>query len=156
MTRVWSPDSQLVLDELHPKLAVVVTRIRDEVADVSLLEGYRDQQRQSDMYDSGASHVVWPNGKHNRRPSWAVDLRPFPCPDDEPKLWGALGYIAGSAIYIGKEEGLILRWGGDWNRNGDVTDQKFYDLWHIEIVEITSEVEATLCTAANSGSASSA
>lgn len=134
--RIWGIRSQEVHDELHEKLAVVMTRVRDEVADISLIEGYRGQDRQSELYDSGESQVTWPNGKHNRSPSWAVDFQPHPMPKAEHKLWGALSYVAGAAIQIGIDEGLILRWGGDWNQNGDTTDQKFFDLWHLEIVEI--------------------
>ena len=151
MGRIWSPDSQSVHDELHETLGLVLTRVRDEVADVSLVEGYRNQAQQSAMYDAERSQVVWPNGKHNRRPSWAVDFHPYPYPQEEKKLWGALGYVAGAAIQIAKGEGLILRWGGDWNRNGDVTDQNFFDLFHLEIVEIISDTQSTLCTALGSG-----
>jgi hypothetical protein len=40
-------------------------------------------------------------------------------------------------IEIGRQEGVTLRWGGDWNRNGDLTDNNFDDLFHMEIVDAT-------------------
>lgn len=133
--RTWGKDSQKVYDELDPRLQRVMTRLRDEVGDVSLIEGFRNEERQNEMFETGTSEVRWPDGKHNQLPSKAVDFQPYPCPALENQLWAALGYLAGAAIMIGREEGITLRWGGDWNRNGDVTDQKFYDLFHIEIVE---------------------
>lgn len=134
MQRTWSSRSQEVYDELHPSLQRLVTRIRDEVTDISLTSGYRDEAEQNELFDLGASKLRYPDSKHNQYPSIAVDLAPYPYPRHEPKLWGALGYIAGSAFRIAAEEGLNIRWGGDWDRDGDLTDQNFDDLFHIELM----------------------
>lgn len=131
--RTWSKRSKKVYDTLDPRLQVLVTRIRDEVCDISLIYGYRDRELQNTMFEAGASTLRYPDSKHNRRPSRAVDLQPYPYPEYEPKLWGALGYIAGHAVRIAKEEGFDVRWGGDWNQNGDLTDQNFDDLFHLEV-----------------------
>lgn len=131
--RTWSKRSKRVYDTLHPKLQVLVTRIRDEVCDISLISGHRDFMEQNALFESGASTLRWPDSKHNKNPSRAVDLQPYPYPSYEPKLWGALGYIAGRAMAIAAEEGFSIRWGGDWNGNGDLTDQSFDDLFHLEI-----------------------
>jgi len=133
--RVWSKNSQKVYDELDPRLQVLVTRIRDEVVDISLITGFRDRETQNTMYESNKSQLKFPFGKHNKKPSLAVDLQPYPYPEYEPKLWGALGYIAGRAHAIAAEEGFKIRWGGDWNGNGDLTDQNFDDLFHIEVLD---------------------
>jgi peptidoglycan L-alanyl-D-glutamate endopeptidase CwlK len=109
--------------------------LRDEVTDISLVTGYRDRELQNTLQENGYSKVRYPNGKHNRKPSKAVDLQPYPYPDSEPKLWGALGYIAGRAHAIAQEEGFHIRWGGDWDGDGDLTDQQFDDLFHIEVKE---------------------
>ena len=137
MAKTWSRRSKLVFDTLDPRLQVLVTRIRDEVCDVSLTSGYRGPDEQNELYANGASTVRWPDSKHNKRPSVAVDLQPYPYPTYEPKLWGALGYIAGRAFAIAAEEGFRIRWGGDWNGNGDLTDQQFDDLFHLELVDET-------------------
>jgi hypothetical protein len=55
-------------------------------------------------------------------------------PTYEKKLWGALGHIAGRAFAIAHEEGFSIRWGGDWDGDGDLTNQKFDDLFHIELI----------------------
>jgi hypothetical protein len=63
-------------------------------------------------------------------------------PEREQKLLMALGYIAGRIIAIGLEEGIVIRWGGDWDRDGSVLDQKFDDLFHFEIVELPNDDDA--------------
>lgn len=133
--RTWSNNSRAVYDTLDPRLQILVTRIRDEVADISLVCGHRNEADQNEAFDSDHSTVRWPNSKHNKYPSVAVDLQPYPYPTYTPKLWGALGYIAGRAHAIAAEEGFRIRWGGDWNGDGDLTDQNFDDLFHLEIIE---------------------
>jgi hypothetical protein len=107
--------------------------VRDEVVDISLTCGFRDKARQNYLYGIKRSKVQWPNGKHNVLPSKAVDFQPYPYPRNDPKLWGALGYIAGRAIEIAKRKDLSIRWGGDWDQDGDLTDQSFDDLFHLEL-----------------------
>lgn len=135
MARRWSKKSQLVFDRLSPNLQRLVTRLRDEVGDISLLSGYRGPDEQNNLFEVGASTLRWPDSKHNKLPSIAVDIAPYPYPTDEPKLWGALGYLAGRAFGIAAEEGFRIRWGGDWDGDGDMTDQNFDDLFHIEEIE---------------------
>jgi peptidoglycan L-alanyl-D-glutamate endopeptidase CwlK len=135
MSRTWSPRSKRVYDTLDERLQRLVTRIRDEVADVSLTSGYRDRVEQNGLFENNLSTLRYPDSKHNRSPSLAVDLQPYPYPRRDVKLWGALGYIAGRAYEIAYQEGFRIRWGGDWNGNGDMTDQNFDDLFHLEIQE---------------------
>lgn len=130
--RTWSKRSKKVYDTLDGDLQVLVTRIRDEVADISLISGYRDREEQNGLHENGFSTLRWPDSKHNRKPSLAVDLQPYPYPQREVKVWAALGYIAGNAQRIAKEEGFRIRWGGDWDGDGDITDQIFDDLFHLE------------------------
>lgn len=134
-TRKWGRRSQTVYNRLDPRLQVVMDRVLHEVADISLVSGHRDRDEQEALYAAGASQLRWPDSKHNKLPSRAVDFQPYPYPKRTEKLWGALGYIAGRAIEIAESEGITLRWGGDWNRNGDLTDQAFDDLFHLEIVD---------------------
>ena len=131
--RKWGKRSQRVYDTLSPQVQKIMDRVLQEVADITLISGYRDLEEQNDLFDAGKSHLRYPNSKHNVIPSIAVDFQPYPYPRADNKLWGALGYIAGHAIAIAREEGLSLRWGGDWNRDGDLTNQKFDDLFHLEI-----------------------
>ena len=133
MTRKWSARSKAVYDELCPELQDVCTYILTRI-DVSLVKGHRPKDEQDAAFDAGFSKVRWPDGKHNTLPSDAVDLQPYPYPESDLKLWAALGYIAGTAVEYGRSKGYQLRWGGDWNQNGDLTDQNFDDLFHLEVI----------------------
>lgn len=132
--RTWSANSQKHYDTLDPRLQKLCTRIRDEVCDISIICGHRGQVEQDEYYATGRSKVKYPNGKHNSMPSRAVDIQPYPMPEYNPKVWAALGYIAGRAYAIAWEEGFAIRWGGDWDNDGDLTDQNFDDLYHIEVL----------------------
>jgi len=137
--RTWGTISTEVYDTLDERLQRVMTRVRDEVCDVSLLEGFRNEEDQNQFFDNGTSKVRWPDGKHNRNPSLAVDFQPYPWPGRESLQYAMLAYVAGAAIAIAREEGITLRWGGDWNSNGEITDETFLDLFHLEVSEPNNE-----------------
>jgi hypothetical protein len=42
--------------------------------------------------------------------------------------------LAQTLMVIAKRKGIELRWGGDWDRDGDRFDQSFNDLPHVELV----------------------
>ena len=46
--------------------------------DCTILEGYRNEVDQDKAFASGHTKLHWPNGKHNRNPSMAVDVTPYP------------------------------------------------------------------------------
>lgn len=136
--RTWGTKSKAIYDQLDPRLQAWCDRMLQEVADISLIYpdgGHRNEERQNHLHSIGASKLRWPDSKHNHYPSLAVDLQPYPRPLHDSKLWGALGYLAGKGERIAEELGITLRWGGDWDRDGDLTDQKFDDLFHWEIVD---------------------
>lgn len=135
MKRKWGNSSRAVYTTLDPRLKLWCDVMLQQVADISLLYGHRGEQEQNEMFERGASTLRFPDSKHNYRPSMAVDLQPYPRPLHEAKLWGALGYLAGRGHQVAEDIGITLRWGGDWNRDGDLTNQKFDDLFHWEIVD---------------------
>lgn len=126
--------SRRVFATLDPRLQRVCYELLNYV-DVSLIFGTRTKEEQDALYAEGKSKLRWPQSKHNRSPSLAVDLQPYPYPDNENDLRAALGYIAGLAMRIADEHEVKLRWGGDWNMNGSVVDNGFDDLFHLEIVD---------------------
>ena len=139
--RNWGEKSKAAYDTLHPTLQHYLDRVLHEVADISLICGHRDAIEQNKAYygKPQRSKLPWPKGKHNSFPSIAIDFQPYPYPDSEPKLWASLAYVAGRMIEMAKMEGVTLRWGGDWDSDGDLTDQNFDDLFHIELVEKVNE-----------------
>ena len=100
--------------------------------DCSVLEGHRSQERQDKLYEEGKTKVKYPNGRHNDSPSRAVDVTPYPVDwSDRERQTLFAGFVLG----IARSMGIKLRWGGDWNMDFKVQDNKFDDFPHFEIRE---------------------
>lgn len=125
------------LSTCHPKLQKVFNKVVEDF-DCTILVGYRNKADQDAAYESGKSKLKYPQGKHNRKPSLAVDVAPWPIPAD----WGSkdrneyekFKYFAFYVIGVAKGMGITIRWGGDWDMDWDTQDQTFNDLVHFEII----------------------
>lgn len=133
----FSARSLTALATCHPILQFLVRELAMEM-DITVLEGNRSMAKQQEYFDSGQSKVPPGKSKHNRMPSDAVDV----CPADAPKRWANGGdlpreryqEVHDRLFRIAKMNGIDpLRWGGDWDGDGDYTDQDFNDLVHFEI-----------------------
>ena len=100
--------------------------------DCSIIEGNRGEERQNKAYADGKSKVKYPNGKHNKFPSVAVDVAPYPIDWTDRDRFH---YFGGFVLGVAKEMGMNIRWGGDWNQDTETKDNKFDDLVHFEIKE---------------------
>lgn len=122
--------SRARLKTCDPKLQ----RLMNEVIrhwDCTILEGHRTEFRQNEMVRIGTSQLSWPNSKHNKTPSLAVDAAPYPIDWADIERFRAFGgFVLGVAAVLN----IPLRWGGDWNGNRDFKDQKFHDLPHFELI----------------------
>ena len=101
-----------------------------QFVDCSVLEGHRSQERQDKLYDEGKTKVKYPRGRHNSMPSRAVDVTPYPVDwaDRERQT-----LFAGFVIGVARAKGIKLRWGGDWDTDFQVMDNRFDDFPHFEI-----------------------
>jgi len=98
--------------------------------DCTILEGHRGQEAQDKAFSEGKSQIRWPNGKHNKVPSLAVDVAPYPIDwKDRERFTYFAGYVKGIAFMLG----VPIRWGGDWDQDTEVDDNTFDDLPHFEI-----------------------
>jgi peptidoglycan L-alanyl-D-glutamate endopeptidase CwlK len=129
------------ISTLHPLLqSVLAAFIRTTPVDSTIVCGARNEDEQNAYFDGGWSKVRWPDSKHNAGPgaprdvSDAFDFAPWINGridwDDE----GSFYSMAGAIIYEARRQGIVLRYGGDWNRNGLTEDQTFMDLGHLERV----------------------
>ncbi len=101
-----------------------------KVVDCSVLEGHRDERRQEQLFSEGKTKVHYPMGRHNSKPSRAVDVVPYPVDwKDRERFHLFSGFVLGVASGMG----ITLRWGGDWNMNFEVDDNKFDDFPHFEL-----------------------
>ena len=98
--------------------------------DCSVLEGHRGKDRQNRLYKEGKTKVKYPNGRHNRQPSSAVDVTPYPV-DWKDRERQTL--FAGFVIGVASQMGINLRWGGDWDQDFQVVDNRFDDFPHFEL-----------------------
>lgn len=97
--------------------------------DFTVLCGHRGEDEQEDAFRTGKSKVHWPDSKHNSRPSMAVDVAPYPIDWNDHKTFARLaGYIE----RIAQEQGVSIRWGGDFDGNWRSGDS-FVDLPHLEL-----------------------
>jgi len=110
------------------------------VMDFSIAEGHRSIERQQELYDQGKSQIdgITRTGKHNYQPSQAIDIVPYPAVVNGVNIWNdkqRFCVLAGLMLAAAAEEGVKLRWGGDWDGDGNNADSTFHDLPHFEIVD---------------------
>ena len=98
--------------------------------DCSVLEGHRSKDRQNKLYEEGKTKVKYPDGRHNRQPSSAVDVTPYPV-DWKDRERQTL--FAGFVIGVASQMNINLRWGGDWDQDFQVADNRFDDFPHFEL-----------------------
>ena len=97
-----------------------------KIMDVTVIEGVRSQERQDELVAQGKSKTKF--GKHVE--GKAVDLAPYPIDWNDRERFH---YMGGMIRGIGQQLGVKVRWGGDWDSDGEIADNKFDDLVHVEI-----------------------
>jgi len=101
----------------------------------AILEGHRGEEKQNKYFDTGKSKVQWPNGKHNKIPSQAVDVAPLPiCWDNDLKNLARFYHFAGFVMARAMDLGIKIRGGHDWDGDRNFKDQTFDDLVHFELI----------------------
>lgn len=108
------------------------------VMDFSVIEGYRSPERQLELYKDGKSQIDGINkkGKHNYQPSRAIDILPYPANINGINVWKdeqRFCVLAGLMYAAASELNVKLRWGYDWDGDGNNADSTFHDLPHFEI-----------------------
>lgn len=100
--------------------------------DCTVIEGHRGEAAQNKAFAEGKSKLKYPQGKHNKTPSLAADVLPYPIDWNDTNR---MRYFAGFVVGIAATMGIKLRWGGDWNQNTELKDNSFNDLPHFEIAD---------------------
>jgi len=127
------------LNTCHPDLQVLFQTVIEEW-DNSILCGHRGKVDQNYYFDQGKSKVKWPDGKHNKTPSEAVDAVPYPIDWNDRERFVTFGcYVLGVADALYKQ-GIMkhrVRWGGDWDHSTrELSPQSFNDLPHFELIGV--------------------
>lgn len=110
--------------------------------DCSILEGHRGEEAQEKAFREKRTTLSWPNSSHNRIPSLAVDVAPYPVdlsnsPKNISRFYFFAGHVLGLSLQLYASGKIThhVRWGGDWDGDKDITDQSFNDLLHYELLE---------------------
>jgi len=132
----FSAQSKKHLATCHPDLQLLFNTVI-KTHDCTILEGYRNEEAQNKAYAQGKSKLKYPEGKHNKTPSLAVDVISYPVDFNNLRrcVWFG-GYVCGIAEML-YQQGLMkhrLRWGGSWdgigilNRPGMLDDLVHFEL----------------------------
>ena len=113
------------LKGVKPELVNVLNELV-KIMDVTIIEGLRSQERQNELVAKGASKTKY--SKHIE--GKAVDLAQYPINWKDRERFH---YMGGMVRGIGKQLNVNIRWGGDWDSDGEVADNSFDDLVHVEI-----------------------
>lgn len=132
--------SRARLKGVHPDLVRVIERaIQITKQDFMVLEGVRTPARQKELYAQGRTKpgqkVTWTlNSNHfvSKATGFghAVDLVPFPVDWSHAKL----GVVSKAMFAAAKELGVAIRWGADWDRDGNPREKGETDSPHFELV----------------------
>lgn len=153
--------SKTRLDTLCLEL-VEVAHDAIDIIDFSVIETVRSKPLQDKYFNSGTSSVQWPNSKHNvfegRPLPEAMDLWPYVKPfgalsghsdqvaeiatdtgrskqEVREFIYKAFSRLAGVVEACAAKRGYKVRWGGDWDGDYNLIDQKFHDLPHFELIK---------------------
>jgi len=99
-----------------------------KIMDVTIIEGLRTKERQEELVKKGASKTKY--SKHLK--GKAVDVAPYPIDWEDRERFH---YMGGMLRGIAYEMGVKIRWGGDWDSDGEIADNSFDDLVHVELID---------------------
>ena len=144
----YGTGSSRKLATCHPLLSSIADRaIELSPYDITIVHGWRGEEVQNALFDSGASHKQWPESRHNAMKidqaadpqnylpeSRALDFAPWVYGGIPWKETHIFAVIAGCFFAAAAGEGATIRWGGDWDTDGSTTDQTLMDYGHVELI----------------------
>lgn len=122
---------------VHPVMVKIVERAND-LCPITVTEGLRTIERQKQLVAQKASKTM--NSRHLKGVDGyghAVDLAPMVGDKvKDPKHWMKADFILikNAMFQAAKEQGITLRWGGDFNMDGDKTTSDSWDSCHFELL----------------------
>lgn len=117
------------LGRAHPLLQRLFREVARQTP-ILILDSQRGKAAQEKAFKAGNSKAHFGDSAHNWSPSVALDVAPKPLNWNDRKAFIDLSKIV---LPTAKALGIPIRWGGDWNMNGVLTDEKLSDLPHYEL-----------------------
>lgn len=129
------------LKGVNPRLVAVVERaIEITEQDFAVIEGLRSLKRQKYLKRHGFSWTL----KSKHLTGHAVDIAPWVVKNGKGIIdWNDIAkfeQLKSAMFAAAKELGVAIRWGGDWNRNGNFHDEirrGVFDGAHFEMLDIS-------------------
>jgi peptidoglycan L-alanyl-D-glutamate endopeptidase CwlK len=106
----FGPRSTSRLNSCHEDLIRLFTEVVKEF-DCTIICGHRDARAQNEAFVNGFSKVDFPNSKHNKFPSLAVDVGPWPLDFNDYAAFEELGKVV---LRKAAELGIKVKWGRDF------------------------------------------
>lgn len=131
--------SRGVYATLHSELQLLMREVL-RTRDHSLIDGYRTNERQAEMVRLKLTKVGPGQSKHNLIPSEAVDAIPYPFRQrdwkdrDKFHLWAGYMLAVADRLYLEGKMTRRVRWGGDWDKDWETSDNEFDDFPHLELI----------------------
>ncbi len=126
---VLSDVSKSRLNTCHPDIVAVCQALIQQY-DFAVLCGHRGRTEQNKAFAAGTSRLAYPQSAHNKTPSHAVDIAPYPIDWENRarfrEMWHRFDAIAKLLRARGEIESEF-EWGGEWHALPDYP--------HIEIKE---------------------
>ena len=108
-----------------------------QARDCAIVCGRRGRDEQERAFDQGLSQLHYPDSNHNAEEpelSRAVDVAPWIAGGIPWRDGKAFIYFAGYVSRVADELGIPVRWGGDWDGDLALDDQRLNDYPHFELV----------------------
>jgi peptidoglycan L-alanyl-D-glutamate endopeptidase CwlK len=131
----FSTESKQKLLTCHPDIQRIFTAVIKNY-DCVILEGARSDYDQQKAFKAGKSKCdgIKIKGKHQvdgKNPlSRAIDVAPFPI---DWKDTARFNHFAGFVLGVAAVFGIKIIWGGDWDFDNNLKENKFDDLVHFEL-----------------------
>ncbi len=119
----FSSQSRERLDTCDPRIVSIMEEVIKKY-DFSVIWGHRGKEEQDHFFKEGFSQRPWPKSRHNKLPSKAIDIVPY------PTMYESIPEFNRLATYVFAEankQGIVLVWGGHWIN--------FKDYAHWELVD---------------------
>lgn len=122
---VFGERSEKALSTCHPDLVAVARRaLQLTTIDFTVTEGHRGKAAQEAAFAAGRSKLHFGESKHNRQPSEALDIVPWPVNWNDARLFREIALAFQGAS---RELGIEIKWGGNF--------KTFVDFPHFELAK---------------------
>ena len=106
----FSKRSLDALQQAHPDLQSICFEAI-ELVDFTVICSYRGKREQNEAFSKGNSKLKFPQSKHNKLPSLAVDIVPYPLDWDDIESFKKVAKVIKK---VASELSIEIEWGGDW------------------------------------------